>query len=541
MKTTLPFERSYWVIPGKLMAGEYPAAPDETESYKKLDGLIRVGIKTVINLTEENERNQNGIKLFDYTTYLTSKGIEVHRKPIKDVSVPAKDEMDEIIELIEKSLMDNKPVYFHCWGGVGRTGTVLGCYLLHKKMAGKDNVFEVIDYLKRSTSISHRQSPETEEQKNFVISYMLMGEKLPVEHFTGCMVGGAVGDALGAPIEFDSISGIRAKFGKQGIVDFTEFPNNTGEFTDDTQMALFTAEGLLRAIHRQMLKGIGGALPAITHHSYLRWLHTQGIPVKRENIADGAYDIEKGWLLQQRVLFKQRAPGNTIVTSLSSGHCGKIENPINNSKGCGTVMKIAPVGLIFHGQNKVAFETACEISAITHGHPSGYLSAGFLASVIADITNGLSLMMSVKNGLALLRTWDGHEETTRAIEKALNLFHQTKNGKDKISPEGLEELGGGWVAEEALAISLYASLIYENDFEKGVLLAVNHSGDSDSTGSITGNILGLINGYENIPLKWRQNLVGQEIVKQIGEDLFIQVKGNTFDMDDEWWEKYPGY
>jgi ADP-ribosylglycohydrolase len=77
--------------------------------------------------------------------------------------------------------------------------------------------------------------------------------------------------------------------------------------------------------------------------------------------------------------------------------------------------------------------------------------------------------------------------------------------------------------------------------KRGVLLAVNHSGDSDSNGSITGNILGLINGYESIPLKWRLNLVGQEIVKQVGEDLFIRVKGNTFDMDDDWWEKYPGY
>jgi ADP-ribosylglycohydrolase len=368
-----------------------------------------------------------------------------------------------------------------------------------------------------------------------------MNEKLPVENFTGCLVGGAVGDALGAPIEFNSISAIRAIYGEQGIVDFVEFPGNTGEFTDDTQMALFTAEGLLRAIHRETQKGIGGALLAIMHHSYLRWLHTQGISVNKGNIPDGVYDIEKGWLLQQSILFKQRAPGTTIVSALSSGHRGEIEKPINNSKGCGTVMKIAPVGLIFYGHNKAAFKTGCEISAITHGHPSGYLSAGFLASVIADITKGLSLMMSIKNALAILRTWKDHEETTRAVEQALKLFRKTNNQKDKITPELVEQLGGGWVAEEALAISLYASLIYENDFEKGVLLAVNQSGDSDSTGSITGNILGLINGYESIPVKWRKNLVGQEIVKQIGEDLFIQVKGNTFEMDDEWWEKYPGY
>lgn len=541
MQNTLPFERSYWVIPGQLMAGEYPAAPDETESFRKLDGLIRAVIKTVINLTEEHERNYDGIPLYDYAPYLANHGIEVHRKAIRDVSVPAKDEMDAIIELIDRSLKDNKPVYFHCWGGVWRTGTVLGCYLLHKKMATKENVFEHINYLKRTTSISNRQSPETEEQRDFVLSYKQMYEKLPIENFIGCMVGGAVGDALGAPVEFNSINAIREVYGENGIEDYVEFPGNTGEFTDDTQMVLFTAEGLLRTIHRETQKGIGGALLLIMHHSYLRWLHTQNISVNRENIRGGVYDIEKGWLLKQKILYKRRAPGNTIVSALSSGHRGEMDKPINDSKGCGTVMKIAPVGLILYGQNKDAFNTGCEISAITHGHPSGYLSAGFLASVIADITIGLSLMSSIKNALAILRTWKGYEETHRAVEKALEQYRQTKHEKDKITPEDVEQLGGAWVAEEALAISLYASLIYENDFEKGVLLAVNHSGDSDSTGSITGNILGLINGYESIPLKWRRNLVGQEIVKEVAEDIFLQVKGNTFEMDEEWWEKYPGY
>ena len=171
MENILPFERSYWIIPGKLLAGEYPAAPNLIESNQKLEGLVRVGIKTVINLTEENEQNRNGIKLFDYDSYLTLSEIEVHRKSIKDVSIPTKDRMDDIIELIDNELNEDKPVYFHCWGGVGRTGTVLGCYLLHSKMANKGNVFDVINYLKRTSSINHRQSPETEEQRDFVLNY----------------------------------------------------------------------------------------------------------------------------------------------------------------------------------------------------------------------------------------------------------------------------------------------------------------------------------------------------------------------------------
>ncbi|GAP68303.1 dual specificity phosphatase, catalytic domain [Bacteroidales bacterium 6E] len=171
MEQTIPFERSYWVITGKLLAGEYPAAADREEAYRKLDGLVRAGIKTVVNLTEAHETNLHGIPLFDYGDYLTGFGIEVHRMPIKDVSVPSTNEMYTILDLIEKSINDDKPVYFHCWGGVGRTGTVLGCFLIHNKLATRENVFDVIDHLKRNTSISHRSSPETREQRDFVVNY----------------------------------------------------------------------------------------------------------------------------------------------------------------------------------------------------------------------------------------------------------------------------------------------------------------------------------------------------------------------------------
>ncbi len=171
IKNILPFERSYWIIPGKLLVGEYPSSVSEEERIEKLDGLIDVGIKTVINLTEDGEKNSKGIELYDYSLQFKSAGIEVHRKPIKDMSVPTNEEMDEILHLVENCLAQNNPVYFHCWGGVGRTGTVLGCYLLKSKMATIVNVFDYINYLKRTTSINNRLSPETKEQMDFVRNY----------------------------------------------------------------------------------------------------------------------------------------------------------------------------------------------------------------------------------------------------------------------------------------------------------------------------------------------------------------------------------
>ncbi len=219
------------------------------------------------------------------------------------------------------------------------------------------------------------------------------------------------------------------------------------------------------------------------------------------------------------------------------------EEPLNKSKGCGGIMRVAPVGLVFPGKNEYSFKTACEFAAITHGHPSGYLSAGFFASVISDLAVGISLEEAVNNALAILKNWKRHTETLQAVENALNLYTEKRSliiqepGK---LPGFIEQLGGGWVGEEALSISLFCSLLYQNNFEKGVLAAVNHSGDSDSTGSITGNILGLINGLDAIPEKWITNLRYNNIVRTIGEDLHTVVKGNSISTDPEWRDKYPG-
>lgn len=355
--------------------------------------------------------------------------------------------------------------------------------------------------------------------------------------FQGCLIGGAIGDALGAPIEFLSIDQIQNKYGVNGIDSFVEFGDATGEFTDDTQMTLFTAEGLLRAWHRSMQRGISGAEDKLVYNSYLRWLYTQGNPLNHIH-PDERRRVLSGWLLNKKELFVKRAPGNTCLQSLGSGNVGKIDNPINDSKGCGTVMRMAPVGLVFSDDMTLAFEMGCKFSAITHGHPSGYLSGGFLAALISGLCQHLTLERSFFKSIEILSGRPGFEELDRKLFQAIALNDKLK-GKE-LKPEHIESLGGGWVAEEALAISLLCALHYPENFEKGVLASVNHSGDSDSTGSITGNILGLINGLEGIPNKWKSGLRYSDIVLQMGEDLAIGVKGNSYEIDQEWNDKYPG-
>jgi len=196
-------------------------------------------------------------------------------------------------------------------------------------------------------------------------------------------------------------------------------------------------------------------------------------------------------------------------------------------------MRVAPVGLVAEDEEQ-AFSLGCEAAAITHGHPSGYYSAGCFAAIIYHLVSGRSLPEAIKLALRILERPenDDHEECAEAVHQAIALW---RHGGLNPSPEVVERLGGGWVGEEALAISLYCALGAQDDFTRGVLLAVNHSGDSDSTGAITGNILGMMMGVDVIPERWLAELELREVIEAVAGDLFKQ-----FEDTDAWVERYPG-
>jgi ADP-ribosylglycohydrolase len=287
-------------------------------------------------------------------------------------------------------------------------------------------------------------------------------------------------------------------------------------------MTLFTAEGLLRAESRWMEKGICH-VPSVVYTAYQRWLHTKGYEKKEE--LNRIYD---GWLIDIEELHERRAPGNSCLTALSSTRQGTVEEPINNSKDCGGVMRVAPVGLYIPKES--AFQMTVDCAALTHGHPSGYLSAGVLAYVIASVIEGADLNDAVLGGLAELKNHAGHEECGVILQRAIELSMSTD------PDEAIGMLGEGWVGEEALAISVYCSLRFKNDFKEALIAAVNHDGDSDSTGSITGNILGAYLGIDGILKEWIEKVELTEVISQVADDLFVRYRE-----DSDWWDRYPGY
>jgi ADP-ribosylglycohydrolase len=179
----------------------------------------------------------------------------------------------------------------------------------------------------------------------------------------------------------------------------------------------------------------------------------------------------------------------------------------------------------------LAFDIGCATALLTHGNPSGYYPAGVLAAVIATIITGGSIEEGINISLDILDGRIGSKETIDAVQSSVELW---QNQSVKPSPKSIEMLGGGWFGDEALAISLYCSLLAGDDLSKGVQLAVNHSGDSDSTGSITGNILGALLGEQAIPRDWLDRLEMVDVIRQVGIDLLTTIEGT-----ESWQKRYP--
>ncbi|MCF1708703.1 ADP-ribosylglycohydrolase family protein [Tabrizicola sp. J26] len=332
-----------------------------------------------------------------------------------------------------------------------------------------------------------------------------------INKIRGCLFGGAAGDALGAEIEFWDLARIRKSF-PDGLTSLPRHDGRRAHITDDTQMTLFTAEGLICAIVRAGDRGIC-APEAVVHHALLRWLLTQsGKP--RMQVSDVG-------LVNDVRLQIRRAPGNTCLSALAAAK--KFGDPANNdSKGCGTIMRVSPCALIADSAGQAEL-LARDTSALTHGHTLGIEAAVAFARILFEVFNGAPL----KRAIDKVRL---SPPIMAALEAALNA---PRDGR----AETVESLGSGWVAEEALAIAIYAALA-GRDFWHGLQIAVTHSGDSDSTGAIAGNLLGLL--YPDQAQASRTQLECSDLIARIARDLAFARRDST-EFAAEFGDQYPGW
>ena len=353
------------------------------------------------------------------------------------------------------------------------------------------------------------------------------------DRFRGCLIGGAAGDALGYAIEFNMEGQIFRRFGERGITRY-DLTDGVAEISDDTQMTLFTANGILTAA----AKGTAlDAYPRSIGRSYRDWLRTQ------ESRYSPSVRPKCAWLGNIAALYSPRAPGNTCLGALHGVTLGSVDEPVNYSKGCGGVMRVAPIGLYFNGRGTDR-ETVCrlgaEAAALTHGHALGWMPGAALALIIHEVAqDDAPIDAAVRHALDTVESVYGGYEYFLAfrqlMEKALELA-----GEDLDDLDAIHELGMGWVGDEALAIAVYCAVRHQGDIDATLIAAVNHSGDSDSTGAIAGNIAGARAGFSGIPEKYLDRLELRDLILELADDLWLSDgPGVPKDADEAVWrQKY---
>lgn len=491
------------ICPGKICQGM--SGRHHRDLAADLEAIRAWGAEILVSLIEEHEYLEVGVGEMGA---LIPEGIKHLKLPIRDVGVPdLRWERDWARHgpLMRAVLRRGGKVCIHCMGGLGRSGLVAARLLVEFGYSPEEAIHAV-----------RRARPgaiETRAQEQYVRSFEKTWRMF--DRARGSLLAGACGDALGATVEFIDKASILAAYGPMGIRDLVDNEYGpAGRITDDTQMTLFTAEGLIRATSDRP-DNEAPDYGTWLHHSYLQWLKTQGCKVPVEGYAPS------GRLMAKKELHCRRAPGGTCLGALSAAKgYGKPLEAENGSKGCGGVMRAAPVGIFMAAKGvpeeesrRLSFDVGCVSARLTHGHPSGYLSAGAFALIIHDLVLGYGLTGAVERAISFLGREAGAEETISKLNQALRL------AKGSDSPEScIEALGEGWVGEEALAISVFCAL-RSHTLEEGICMAVNITGDSDSTGSIAGNLLGAMQGCKAIPSRWLGKLELKDTIRCMAEDL----------------------
>jgi len=350
-------------------------------------------------------------------------------------------------------------------------------------------------------------------------------EPVDRERARACLLGGALGDALGYPLEFMRHTEIVERYGAATPAALIVGTDGLSLVSDDTQMTLFSAEALLDE-RTQDAPSLACCFAA-----YRRWLATQTHQIQTWS----------GWrgtlgLIGEPRLGITRAPGNTCLDVLASADPTippSLASPPNQSKGCGAIMRAAPFGLAPLSRAQ-AFLVSRDAALLTHGHPAGYLPAAVFTALVWGLTRGETLAAALDASRALLALEPGANETALAIDEALALAERgTPSARelglfgDRAAADGRRTRGGGWTGDAALGIALAIALAAQRDgttagaegFAEATWQAAAHDGDSDSTAALTGQLLGAQRGTDALPAGWLATLELRALIERSADGV----------------------
>lgn len=310
--------------------------------------------------------------------------------------------------------------------------------------------------------------------------------KPALDRFEGCILGLAIGDALGWPTEFLSLSQIRQRWGEAGVKDLVgKCGEPAGIYTDDTQMSLAVAEALLAA-GREPLDAL---MPRMATE-FVRWARSHD---------------------------NDRAPGTTCMAGshrLAEGVAWR-EAGLVESKGCGTAMRTAPIGLYYWRDQERLIEVSRASAVLTHRHPTAVAAAAATALLVAWAVQGDDPAEYPARLAAAMRAMDGGDEVAALVERVPECL-----GRDPDDVLCHGELGEAWVGEEAVASALYCVCRTPGDYSATVLTAINTAGDSDTIGCMAGAVSGALNGIDAIPADWRRKVEKAEYLRETARRLY---------------------
>jgi ADP-ribosylglycohydrolase/protein tyrosine phosphatase (PTP) superfamily phosphohydrolase (DUF442 family) len=485
----LPLPNCYWVLPGQLLAGEYPGGPAAEATRTRLQRLLAAGIECFFDLTQPGEIAPHP----PYESELPA-GIEYLRVPVADHAVPEeRAQMAAILEALSRVLGSGRPVYLHCRAGIGRTAMVAGCLLVERGMTGDEALAELHRLWQQSARASQWPSvPETEEQTQYVRTWLPLraaAESDPLlepatlaaaqglrERFLGALVGLAVGDAVAAATQYRR----PGRFAPVGdMLGGGPFDLPRGAWTDDTAMALCLADSLLESNGFDVRDQV---------ERYQRWQSQGYLSATGQCVGITAGTARALALAQWR-----RQP-------FSGSHDPHAQHPE-------AISRIAPVVMYFFAHEPAAIEKAAESARATCQVPAVLAACRTLAQALHAALAGQPREVILAEAPAVLAQAGAIAQSgTRRVAGTRSRARRPTFA------------GGGATAPAALAAAFDCFAI-TSSFRDAVLAAANLGGHSDVVGAVCGALAGAHYTASAIPALWRNSLMKQELIEGFADRL----------------------
>ena len=343
-----------------------------------------------------------------------------------------------------------------------------------------------------------------------------------MDKFEGAIIGSAIGDAFGYPLMRLSFEEICGTFEKNGAMELAiSRKTKTALFTEATQMSLFTADGILWA-HNERVSDENASVANYVFYSYQMWLYMQTKTIagpEYEWLFNKKQNPNMSSLLRSKGLGRSRRLNDVNIDALleaKNNNYGTLNKRVNNNKDAGAVKRVVSAGLFYGKSPEMAFRIGCDIGAVTHSHPDGYLPCGVFAAIVAELMTDKSVDDAVNNAMALLAAYPNNENTYNMLQSAVDLA-----SNENIDPlEGVAELGDGFSAVSCLSIAVYSAIVHQTNYRFAIELSTNHDGDSAACGAITGGILGVWYGRKKLPKPWIKKMQYQNLLETVADVLF---------------------